>query len=1049
MNPSFKTRTSDEALDEHIQQLKATTAQRKQNLNKIYGNNKTSSSILPIPPTPPAAKHQQQPMEEMRMRSDSSATSIYVMGHNSTIKDPYASNNTTLDRKQEHRLSWVNMRRRAESGAGSISGNSRGGGSSNMVPPITPSPQTTRSYISNITTTELMGSNVIGRGAGIRDVGGGVGGSGGVGTISGRTTATSGRISSSGITTISGSNNTLNDIHSDYHSQDVGGTGSDYHNFSRIGVSPMKQHLSVNSSFNLANGSTVKLLTATDDESNQQTKCSVFRGLVLCICLNVTYANVVRFPREMDKYGLAYLIPYLILLFLVGLPIVLLEISVGQFLGQGAAHTWRSSPIFKGACIVSRFASWVSTVWVSLQAVMALAYVGMFAFNSFPFRECLGNLRLAADGYALSNISGQECMEKTFLTPFWENPFFYGILSIGLIGLWAVVMLCTHNGRVLRRVLFIFGLLGFLLLCCLTGWEIHNSLDKITPYFPPLYGFTKEYLYESNLWFSALMQVIFALNCGFGVLPMITGKFLYKGDAVRTSVVYLCFNLLINAIAVTLFMIQFDHSANGAYMIEELKPLTTIYDRILYDKPLYELWIKLLPSLVYVLVVISCFITIVVGIYTCTRLVPRHPNYVISLVGLVASIISLSAPKFYIARLLDSRIVGTMIITALVFELIAVTWIYGVKNIYTDLEFSIGRPIYKIWLGLWCICPAILTGLLVWWCSDDDEFDLLANIMPRWAPILFVLFVIMVIACIQIFRQVEYNFFGMICEASKSAKEWGPADPLARHAWKQWRSVCQDTGQRDFTLRRRGTRDYTHSIKKGQYSTSNKYANGTAGMAGSTNNQHNNWKSSTPGNSSPNYSGSVFGDSAIEEDISVDKFPGITQQFVPFHSNETNNKPARQSHRSRSQPRTGHQLPQPQQPQATTTTQRLQHHSSQIELRPNNTEPNTSSNTTNTKHREIVYIRRLSSEEGQHATRIEITPSQESISYAPTRNPMARSSGSHGNANNYVKRTSSSSKMENNRNISKPTPLAADVNNSDHICWRKFSMNPQEYSTEL
>ena len=27
---------------------------------------------------------------------------------------------------------------------------------------------------------------------------------------------------------------------------------------------------------------------------------------------------------------------------------------------------------------------------------MALAYMGMYSFNSFPFRECLGNLRLAA-----------------------------------------------------------------------------------------------------------------------------------------------------------------------------------------------------------------------------------------------------------------------------------------------------------------------------------------------------------------------------------------------------------------------------------------------------------------------------------------------------------------------------------------------------------------------------------------------------------------------------------------------------------------------------
>ena len=527
------------------------------------------------------------------------------------------------------------------------------------------------------------------------------------------------------------------------------------------------------------------------------------------------------------------------------------------------------------------------------------------------------------------------------------------------------------------------------------------------------------------------MQVIFALNCGFGVLPMLTGKFLYKGDAVRTSVVYLCFNLLVNAIAVTLFMIQFDHSANGTHLIEELKPLTTIYDRILYDKPSHELWVKLLPSLINALVVICCFITIVVGIYTCTRLVPRHPNYVISLVGLVASIISLSAPKFYIARLLDSRIVGTMVITALVFELIAVTWIYGVKNIYTDLEFSIGRPIYKIWLGLWCLCPAILTGLLVWWCSDDDEYDVLPNIIPRWAPILFVLFIIVIIACIQIFRQVEYNFFGMICEASKSAKEWGPADPLARHAWKQWRSVCQDTGQRDFTLRRRGTRDYTHSIKKGQYSNSNKYTNGGVNHA---NNQHN-WKSSTPGNSSPNYSGSVFGDSAIEEDISVDKFPGISQ-FVPFHNTEANSKPSRQSHRSRSQQRSANQM----QHQPPTQTQRQPHHSSQVELR--NQIPETA------KHREVVYIRRLSSEEGQHATRIEITPSNESISYAPTRNPMARSSGSHGNANNYVKRSSSSAIMETNRNISKPTPSVNDVNN-EHICWRKFSMNPQEYSTEL
>lgn len=79
-----------------------------------------------------------------------------------------------------------------------------------------------------------------------------------------------------------------------------------------------------------------------------QSKCSIFRGVILCLCLNLTYANIVRFPRELNKHGTAFLVPYLILLLVIGLPIVLLEISLGQFLGQGSAHIWRASPFFRG-----------------------------------------------------------------------------------------------------------------------------------------------------------------------------------------------------------------------------------------------------------------------------------------------------------------------------------------------------------------------------------------------------------------------------------------------------------------------------------------------------------------------------------------------------------------------------------------------------------------------------------------------------------------------------------------------------------------------------
>lgn len=38
---------------------------------------------------------------------------------------------------------------------------------------------------------------------------------------------------------------------------------------------------------------------------------------------------------------------------------------------------------------------------------------------------------------------------------------------------------------------------------------------------------------NGDIWFDALVQVLFSTNIGIGLLPVITGKFIYKGDAVR------------------------------------------------------------------------------------------------------------------------------------------------------------------------------------------------------------------------------------------------------------------------------------------------------------------------------------------------------------------------------------------------------------------------------------------------------------------------------------------------------------------------------------
>lgn len=306
------------------------------------------------------------------------------------------------------------------------------------------------------------------------------------------------------------------------------------------------------------------------------------------------------------------------------------------------------------------------------------------------------------------------------------------------------------------------------------------------------------------------------------------------------------------------------------YYLPELTTLTAIYDRALDENdPLLS---RLIPGLAYLMIVLSSLISLVIMIYTASRILHRHPNYTICLAALILAIIALLCPDYLFSSIMDSRIVGSIVVCAMSFDIISIVWVYGLKNLYTDLEFSIGRPIFKTWLGFWALTPLVLLGILIWWAITYVASELVIDYIPRWFPIVVSLAFIVILACVEVSKQVDYNVFSMIIEATRPSKDWGPADPLVRHSWKQWKSVCEDTGERDFTLRRRGTKDYTNSIKKGQYS--HNHVNGVGGGSkyGTTQRKPEVPVVETRGSNSPNCDGSMYGDSAIEEDMNSDKF---------------------------------------------------------------------------------------------------------------------------------------------------------------------------------
>lgn len=111
--------------------------------------------------------------------------------------------------------------------------------------------------------------------------------------------------------------------------------------------------------------------------------------LMSCIALSVGLGNVWRFPFiALENGGGAFLIPYIIVLFLVGRPIYYLEMIMGQFSSRGAVQLYDFCPAMRGIGITQILATFaVGTYYASLSAI-----IGHYLWNSFinplPWAKC-------------------------------------------------------------------------------------------------------------------------------------------------------------------------------------------------------------------------------------------------------------------------------------------------------------------------------------------------------------------------------------------------------------------------------------------------------------------------------------------------------------------------------------------------------------------------------------------------------------------------------------------------------------------------------------
>ncbi|XP_054620658.1 sodium-dependent neutral amino acid transporter B(0)AT1-like [Dunckerocampus dactyliophorus] len=245
--------------------------------------------------------------------------------------------------------------------------------------------------------------------------------------------------------------------------------------------------------------------------------------ILTCLGFCIGIGNVWRFPYLCQSHGGgAFLIPYLILLVLEGMPLLLLEFAIGQRLRKGSVGVWRAiSPYLTGVGIASMLVCFLIAVYYNT----LIAWIMWYFFNSFqsplPWTQC--PLNDNRTGYV------PECQQSSTVDYFFYRVTLNSSTSISdsgglhwpvvvcLLAAWTVLCICCIRGiGTSGKAVYITAILPYVVLAIflIRGLTLKGAFSGIKFLFTP----EVDELSKSSTWLDAGAQVFYSLSLGWGAL---------------------------------------------------------------------------------------------------------------------------------------------------------------------------------------------------------------------------------------------------------------------------------------------------------------------------------------------------------------------------------------------------------------------------------------------------------------------------------------------------------------------------------------------------
>ncbi|XP_014324901.2 sodium- and chloride-dependent GABA transporter ine-like [Xiphophorus maculatus] len=498
---------------------------------------------------------------------------------------------------------------------------------------------------------------------------------------------------------------------------------------------------------------------ATDQQPGRPTWSRQIEFTLAGIGCAVGLGNVWRFPYLCYRSGGgAFLVPYLLMLVVLGIPLLYMELTVGQYTRRGPVHALAIvCPLFKGVGIASVAISFIMCTYYNIVITWALYYL----FSSFqaplPWQSCNNtwntpNCTDHATNSSHSSTASQEFFRYKMLgqtsgveetgTLRWE-------LFLILILAWILIYLCIFKGvKSTGKVVYFTALFPYVILIALliNNVQLPGASDGIAFFIVPEW----DKLRSVEVWVNAAAQIFNSIGIGFGSLLAMSSYNSFNNNVLKDTLFISITNSLTSILAGFVIFSAFGYMSYlqgipvSQLAVDGPGLVYVVYPQAFANMPVSQLWAVLFFFMLLCLGLDSEFAMVEVMVTSfmdefyqqLIRIFKRKELFVLAVCGvaLLLGIPCVMQVGIYVFQLMDHYTAIVSIMFLAFFEIIAICWSYGVKRLSSNMEEMTGQKPNIFFRLCWLVVdPVLITVILIFSVIQFKPARYGDYVFPPWA----------------------------------------------------------------------------------------------------------------------------------------------------------------------------------------------------------------------------------------------------------------------------------------------------------------------------